>query len=40
MRIGTRGTTLHGLGRPKEGSATTRPTIQKNLEDYGMLPKP
>jgi hypothetical protein len=29
MRIGTRGTTPHGLKRPKEGSTMTRPTIQK-----------
>jgi hypothetical protein len=38
-RIGTRGTTPHGLERPKEGSATTRPTIQKIQDDHGMLPK-
>jgi hypothetical protein len=29
----------HELKRPKEGSATTLPTIQKILEDHGMLPK-
>jgi hypothetical protein len=39
MRIGTWGTTPHGLGRPKEGFFMTRPTIQKILEDHGMLPK-
>jgi hypothetical protein len=39
MRIGNWGTTMHGLRRPKEGSATTRPTIQKILEDHGLLPK-
>jgi hypothetical protein len=39
LRIGTQGTTLHRLGRPKEGSATTQPTIQKILEDHGGLPK-
>jgi hypothetical protein len=30
-RIDTRGTTPYGLGRPNEGSAMTRPTIQKIL---------
>jgi hypothetical protein len=39
MRIGTWGSTLHRLGRPKQGSAMTRPTIQKILEDFGVLPK-
>jgi hypothetical protein len=38
-RIGTRGTTPHGLERPKEGRAMTRPTIQKILEDHGVLLK-
>jgi hypothetical protein len=38
-RIGTRGTTPHGLGRPKEGSAMTQFTIQKILEDHDVLPK-
>jgi hypothetical protein len=38
MRISTRGTTSQGLGRPKEGSATTRPTIQRFLEDHDVLP--
>jgi hypothetical protein len=37
--IGTRGTTLHGLRRPKEVSAVTRPTVQKIPNDYGVLPK-
>jgi hypothetical protein len=37
--IGTRGTTPHRLERPKEGSAMTRSTIQKILEDHGVLPK-
>jgi hypothetical protein len=39
MRIGTQDTILHGLGRPKEGSAMTWSTIQKILEDHGVLPK-
>jgi hypothetical protein len=39
MRIGTQGTTLHRFRRPKEVSAMTWPTIQKILEDYGMLRK-
>jgi hypothetical protein len=30
---------MTGLRRPKEGSAMTRLTIQKILEDYGVLPK-
>jgi hypothetical protein len=38
-RIGTWGTTPHGLGRPKEEFAITRPTIQKIPEDYSVLPK-
>jgi hypothetical protein len=38
-RIGIRGTTPHRLGRLKEGSAMTRPTIQKVLEDLSVLPK-
>jgi hypothetical protein len=38
-RIGTRGATTHRLGRPKEGSAKTRPTIQKIPEDHDVLPK-
>jgi hypothetical protein len=38
-RISTQGTTPHGLGRPKEGFTMTRPTIQKILEDHGVLPK-
>jgi hypothetical protein len=38
-RICTQGTTLHGQGRPKDGSARTQPTIQKILKDYGVLPK-
>jgi hypothetical protein len=38
-RISTWGTTSHGLGRSKEGSAMTRPTIQKISEDHDMLPK-
>jgi hypothetical protein len=38
-RIGTQGTTPHRLKRPKEGSATTWPTIRKILEDHGVLPK-
>jgi hypothetical protein len=33
MRISTWVTALHGLGRSREGSFTTRPTIQKILED-------
>jgi hypothetical protein len=37
--IGTQGTTLHRLKRPKEGSAMTQPTIQKIPEDHGVLPK-
>jgi hypothetical protein len=39
MRIGTQSTTSQGLRRPKEGSSTTQPTIQKILEDHGLLPK-
>jgi hypothetical protein len=39
MRIGTLGTAPHKLGRPKEGSSTTRPTIQKISEDHDILPK-
>jgi hypothetical protein len=39
MRIGTRGTTPHGLRRLKEESFTTRPIIQKILEDHDMLYK-
>jgi hypothetical protein len=39
MRIGTRGTIPHKLRRPKEGSAMTRPIIQKILEDHDVLPK-
>jgi hypothetical protein len=39
MRTGTQGTTPHRLRRPKEGSAMTRPTIQKILEFDGVLPK-
>jgi hypothetical protein len=39
MRIGTQGTTPHRLGRPKEGSAMTRPTIWKIPEDHDVLPK-
>jgi hypothetical protein len=39
MRIGTQGTTPHGLRRPKEGSAMTWPTIQNIPEDYVMLLK-
>jgi hypothetical protein len=39
MRIGTRGTTPHRLKRTKEGSVMTWPTIQKILEDHGVLPK-
>jgi hypothetical protein len=38
MRIGAQGTTPYGLGRPKEGHAMTRLTIQKIAEDHGMLP--
>jgi hypothetical protein len=38
-RIGIRGTTPHTLRRPKEGSAMTRPTIQKIPDDHGVLPK-
>jgi hypothetical protein len=38
-RISTRGTTAHGLGRSKEGSAMTWPIIQKISEDHGVLPK-
>jgi hypothetical protein len=37
--IGTRDTTTHRLERPKEGSATTRPTIQKIPKDHDVLPK-
>jgi hypothetical protein len=32
-------TTPHRLERPKERSSMTRPTIQKILEDHGVLPK-
>jgi hypothetical protein len=39
MRIGTQGTTPHGLGWPREGSNTTRPIIQEIREDRGMFPK-
>jgi hypothetical protein len=39
MRIGTRGTTPHGLRRPKEGSATSQSTIQKIPEDHDVLSK-
>jgi hypothetical protein len=39
MRIGTLDTTPHRLGRAKEGSAMTQPTIQKITEDHDMLPK-
>jgi hypothetical protein len=39
MRIGTRGTTLHRLRKLKDGSASTQPTIEKVLEEHGMLPK-
>jgi hypothetical protein len=39
MRIDTQGTTPYRLGRPKEGSAMTQPTICKILEVRGMLPK-
>jgi hypothetical protein len=39
MWIGTRGTTPHRLKRPKEGPATTRPTIEKIPEDHEVLPK-
>jgi hypothetical protein len=39
MRIGTQGTTPFRLGKPKEGSAMTRPTSQKILEDHGVLSK-
>jgi hypothetical protein len=38
-RISSCGTTLHGLEMPKEGSAMTRPTIQKISEDHGVLHK-
>jgi hypothetical protein len=38
-RIGTRGTTPHGLKKPKERSAMTQPTIQKILEDHVVQPK-
>jgi hypothetical protein len=37
--FGTQGTTPYGLKIPNEGSATTRPTIQKVPEDHGVLPK-
>jgi hypothetical protein len=37
--MSTQGTTSQGLGRPKEGSVTTQPTIQKIPEDHGVLPK-
>jgi hypothetical protein len=37
--IGTWDTTPYRLGRTKEGSATTRPTMQKIPEDHGVLPK-
>jgi hypothetical protein len=39
MRIDTRSTTLHGLKKLKEESATTRPTIRKILEDHVLLSK-
>jgi hypothetical protein len=39
MRIGTRGTTPYRLGRSNEGSAMTRLTIQKILEDHGVFPE-
>jgi hypothetical protein len=39
MRIGTQGTTSHGLECPKERSDTTWPIIQKILEDHGVLLK-
>jgi hypothetical protein len=39
MRISTWGNTLEGLRRPKEGSATTHPTIQKIPEDHDVLSK-
>jgi hypothetical protein len=38
-RIGIWGTTPHGLKMFKEGSAMTQATIQKILEDHGVLPK-
>jgi hypothetical protein len=39
MRMGTRGTTPHRLGRTKEGSSMTWPTIQKISEDHDVLLK-
>jgi hypothetical protein len=38
-RIGTQDTTPHSFRSPQEGSAMTRPTIQKILENHGVLPK-
>jgi hypothetical protein len=37
--IGTQGTILHRLGRSKGESATTRLTIRKIPEDYGVTPR-
>jgi hypothetical protein len=37
IRIDTQGTTPYKLGRSKEGSATTRPTIQKISDDHVVL---
>jgi hypothetical protein len=39
MRIGAWGTSPHRLKRPKEGSTMTQSTIQKILDDHGVLPK-
>jgi hypothetical protein len=39
MRIDTRSTTLHGLKKLKEESATTQPTIRKVIEDHVLLSK-
>jgi hypothetical protein len=38
-RIGTQGTTPHGLERPKEVSAMTWSTIQKIPKHHDVLPK-
>jgi hypothetical protein len=39
MRISSQGTTSQRLGRLKEGSATTQPTIQNIPEDHDVFPK-
>jgi hypothetical protein len=39
MTIGTRGTFPYRLRKSEEGSAMTRPIIQKILEDHAVFPK-